>query len=174
MLLMLRQEQPDDYVVATGEAHSVRDFVVAAFGHAGLDWQSHVEIDPRYYRPAEVDFLVGDAEKAKTKLGWVPKTTFGELVHLMVDADVARLGSRKEKSMRWASKRVASAWRSSSPLARCAHTPSSHRFRSKKKTSGMATRRRPTRHTAWRRRCSWCKRRPIARSTASTRFSCSR
>jgi len=96
MWLMLRQEQPDDYVVATGEAHSVSDFVIAAFGHAGLDWRSHVEIDPRYYRPAEVDFLIGDAEKAKAKLGWVPKTTFGELVHLMVDADVARLGSRKE------------------------------------------------------------------------------
>ncbi|PYO07089.1 MAG: GDP-mannose 4,6-dehydratase [Candidatus Rokuibacteriota bacterium] len=96
MWLMLRQEQPDDYVVATGEAHSVSDFVIAAFGHAGLDWRSHVEIDPRYYRPAEVDFLIGDAEKAKAKLGWVPKTTFGELVRLMVDADVARLDSRKE------------------------------------------------------------------------------
>jgi len=96
MWLMLRQEQPDDYVVATGEAHSVRDFVIEAFGHAGLDWRSHVEIDPRYYRPAEVDFLVGDAEKAKAKLGWVPKTTFSELVHLMVDADVAHLGRRKE------------------------------------------------------------------------------
>jgi len=96
MWLMLRQDQPDDYVVATGEAHSVRDFVIAAFGHAGLDWRRHIEIDPRYYRPAEVDFLLGDAEKARAKLGWVPKTTFGELVHLMVDADVARLGSRKE------------------------------------------------------------------------------
>jgi GDPmannose 4,6-dehydratase len=95
MWIMLQQDQPDDYVVATGEAHSVRDFVSAAFTVAGLDWQSHVEIDPRYYRSTEVDFLVGDAEKARTQLGWVPKTSFKELVHLMVDADVRLLGERR-------------------------------------------------------------------------------
>src|SRR5213594_353266 len=96
MWLMLQQDKADDYVIATNETHSVRELLEVAFGHAGLDWRKHVEIDPRYYRPAEVDFLLGDAEKAKTKLGWVPKTTFGELVRLMVDADVARLDSRKE------------------------------------------------------------------------------
>jgi GDPmannose 4,6-dehydratase len=95
MWLMLQRDQPDDYVIATGEAHSVRDFVSVAFTVAGLDWQSHVEIDPRYHRSTEVDFLVGDAEKARTQLGWVPKTGFKELVHLMVDADVRLLGGRR-------------------------------------------------------------------------------
>jgi GDPmannose 4,6-dehydratase len=90
MWLMLQQDQPDDYVVATGESHSVQDFVAAAFGYAGLDWRRHVEINAQYYRPTEVDVLVGNAEKAKTKLGWIPKTAFHGLVKLMVDADVAR------------------------------------------------------------------------------------
>jgi GDPmannose 4,6-dehydratase len=87
MWLMLQQEEPDDYVIATGETHSVREFVQEAFSYAGLDWRKHVEIDPRYYRPAEVDLLVGDAGKAKKQLGWEPKTTFKNLVRLMVDAD---------------------------------------------------------------------------------------
>jgi GDPmannose 4,6-dehydratase len=88
MWLMLQQEKPDDYVIATGETHSVRDFVEEAFSYAGLDWRKHVEIDPKYYRPAEVDLLVGDSGKAKKQLGWEPKTRFKNLVRLMVDADV--------------------------------------------------------------------------------------
>jgi len=89
MWLMLQQEQPDDYVIATGETHSIRDLLDEAFGYAGLDWKEHVDIDPRYYRPAEVDLLIGDASKAKRKLGWEPKTRFKELVQLMMDADTA-------------------------------------------------------------------------------------
>jgi len=88
MWLMLQQAKPDDYVVATGESHSVREFLEAAFAHAGLDWRKYVEIDPNYYRPTEVDLLVGDASKAKKQLGWEPKTKFNDLVKLMVDADM--------------------------------------------------------------------------------------
>lgn len=91
MWRMLQQDQPDDYVVATGETHSIREFLEAAFAHAGLDWQKHVEIDPRYYRPAEVDILVGDAAKARQILDWRPRTAFCDLVRLMVDADIALL-----------------------------------------------------------------------------------
>ncbi|MGI8997449.1 MAG: GDP-mannose 4,6-dehydratase [Pyrinomonadaceae bacterium] len=91
MWLMLQQDEPDDYVVGTGETHSVREFLSAAFERAGLDWQKYVEIDPQYYRPAEVDLLVADASKAERKLGWRPQTTFRELVSLMVDADIAAL-----------------------------------------------------------------------------------
>ncbi|MBI4032697.1 GDP-mannose 4,6-dehydratase [Candidatus Berkelbacteria bacterium] len=87
MWRMLQHETPDDFVVATGEAHSVREFVQVAFQHVGLNWEDHVEIDPRYYRPTEVDFLKGDASKAKRELGWVPKTTFAELVQIMVEAE---------------------------------------------------------------------------------------
>jgi len=88
MWLMLQQKEPNDYVVATGEAHSVKDFLDEAFGLLGLDWKQHLEVDPRYYRPAEVDLLIGDATKAKTILGWEPKTRFKELVRLMVQADM--------------------------------------------------------------------------------------
>lgn len=88
MWLMLQQEAPDDYVIATGEAHTVREFVTLAFEHAGLDWQQHVQIDPAYYRPAEVDFLLGDASKARRQLGWEPKVKFPDLVRIMVDADL--------------------------------------------------------------------------------------
>ena len=91
MWLMLQQDKADDYVIATGETHSVREFLEASFSYAGLDWNKHVEIDPRYYRPAEVDLLIGDATKAKQKLGWTPKTKFSELVKLMVDADIELL-----------------------------------------------------------------------------------
>ncbi len=73
------QDSPDDYVIATGETHSIREFLEVAFGHAGLDWRKYVEIDPRYYRPTEVDLLIGDASKAKRQLGWEPKTKFAEL-----------------------------------------------------------------------------------------------
>ncbi|MFN0111895.1 MAG: GDP-mannose 4,6-dehydratase [Blastocatellia bacterium] len=91
MWMMLQQDEADDYVIATGETHSVRELLDEAFGHLGLDWQKHVEIDPRYFRPAEVDLLIGDATKAKTKLGWQPEITFRELVTRMVDADLAEL-----------------------------------------------------------------------------------
>ena len=91
MWLMLQQPEPDDYVIATGETHSVKEFLEVAFGHAGLDWKKHVEIDPRYYRPAEVDLLIGDPAKARKKLGWTPKVTFAELAKLMVDADMKTL-----------------------------------------------------------------------------------
>ena len=91
MWLMLQQAEPDDYVIATNETHSVREFLEVAFGHVGLDWQKHVAIDPAYYRPAEVDLLIGDSAKAKAKLGWEPKTKFADLVRLMVQADVQSL-----------------------------------------------------------------------------------
>jgi GDPmannose 4,6-dehydratase len=92
MWLMLQQERPDDYVVATGETHSVREFLQEAFAHAGLDWQDYVVIDPKYFRPAEVEFLLGDPTKARTKLGWTPRVTFKELVRMMVDADMENGG----------------------------------------------------------------------------------
>ena len=93
MWLMLQQDEPDDYVIATGEAHTVRDFCEAAFAHVGLHWEDHVRIDERYFRPAEVDYLLGDASKAKAKLGWEPRVNFDGLVTMMVDADVAALQS---------------------------------------------------------------------------------
>jgi GDPmannose 4,6-dehydratase len=92
MWLMLQQDKPDDYVIATGESHSVRDLVEAAFGHAGLDWQKHVRLDPALIRPAEVDQLIGDASKARRELKWTPGVDFRALVHMMVDADLKRLG----------------------------------------------------------------------------------
>jgi GDPmannose 4,6-dehydratase len=88
MWLMLQQNEPGDYVVATGETHSVREFLEIAFGHVGLDWEPHVEIDPRYFRPTEVDYLLGDPGRAMEKLGWRARVGFGELVRMMVDADV--------------------------------------------------------------------------------------
>jgi GDPmannose 4,6-dehydratase len=91
MWLMLQQPEPDDYVIATGETHSVGEFLVEAFSHVGLDWRPYVEFDPKYLRPAEVDLLVGDASRAKRVLGWEPATTFEGLVRLMVDADVEAL-----------------------------------------------------------------------------------
>jgi GDPmannose 4,6-dehydratase len=100
MWLMLQQDQPDDYVVATNETHSIREFLEIAFGRAGLDWQKYVEIDPRYFRPAEVDLLIGDYSKAKKQLGWEPKTTFKELATLMVDADIKLLQDHLEGRVR--------------------------------------------------------------------------
>lgn len=94
MWLMLQQDEPQDYVIATGETHSVKEFLDEAFSYAGLDWRDYVEIDPKYYRPAEVDLLVGDASKAKRILNWEPRTRFKELVQLMVDADIAMLDSQ--------------------------------------------------------------------------------
>ncbi len=88
MWLMLQQNEPDDYVIATGESHSVRELLDVAFGHLGLDWHPYVRVDPRYYRPTEVDLLIGDAGKAKKKLGWTPKVSFRQLITMMVDADL--------------------------------------------------------------------------------------
>ncbi len=94
MWLMLQQDEPDDYVVATGQSHSVQDLVELAFGAAGLDWRQHVVVDHALRRPAEVDRLLGDATKARQKLGWSPKVSFPELVRMMVDADLARHAAR--------------------------------------------------------------------------------
>ena len=91
MWMILQQDEPEDFVIATGEAHTVREFAELAFDRVGLDWQGHVEIDPRYFRPAEVESLCGDPAKAREKLGWKAKTSFEELVALMVDGDVALL-----------------------------------------------------------------------------------
>jgi GDPmannose 4,6-dehydratase len=98
MWLMLQQDAPGDYVVATGASHSVRELVEIAFSHAGLDWQAHVEIDPQLLRPAEVDHLIGDASKAQSELGWRPDVGFRQLVEMMVDADLARLAARLSAS----------------------------------------------------------------------------
>ncbi|HND76703.1 MAG TPA: GDP-mannose 4,6-dehydratase, partial [bacterium] len=89
--LMLQQEKADDFVVATGETHTVREFLEVAFGYVGKNYQDFVDIDPVYYRPAEVDLLIGDASKARQILHWQPKTTFRELVELMVEADISLL-----------------------------------------------------------------------------------
>jgi GDPmannose 4,6-dehydratase len=91
MWLMLQQDHPDDYVIATGETHSVKEFLEEAFKYADLDWKNYVEIDKRYFRPLEVEFLQGDASKAKRKLGWEPKVRFNELAKIMVDADMKNL-----------------------------------------------------------------------------------
>ena len=91
MWLMLQQDEPDDYVIATGKTHSVRDLVEVAFGHVGLDPEPHVRIDPRFLRPAEVEHLIGDASKAREQLGWEPRTSFEEMIRLMVDSDLELL-----------------------------------------------------------------------------------
>jgi len=96
MWLILQQEKPDDYVIATNETHSVREFLELAFAHVRLDWRKYVELDKKYYRPAEVDLLIGDYSKAKKQLGWAPKTRFADLVKLMVDADVKLLKDHRE------------------------------------------------------------------------------
>jgi GDPmannose 4,6-dehydratase len=88
MWLMVQADEPDDYVIATGESHSIKDFLGETFGYLDLDWKDYVDIDPRYYRPAEVDMLVGDAGKARRVLGWEPTISFTELVRLMVDHDL--------------------------------------------------------------------------------------
>lgn len=95
MWLMLQQDKPDDYVVATGETHTVKELVQLAFDRVGLDWEKYVVIDPRFIRPAEVDLLIGQPAKANKVLGWVPETSFPTLVNMMVDADMDRLSARK-------------------------------------------------------------------------------
>ncbi|CAM3382757.1 GDP-mannose 4,6-dehydratase [Rhodothermus bifroesti] len=98
MWLMLQQDEPDDYVVATGESHSVREFLELAFDMLDLDWKKHVTIDPRYFRPTEVDYLLGDATKAREKLGWRPKVGFRELVRMMVEHDLEL--ARQERTLK--------------------------------------------------------------------------
>ena len=93
MWLMLQQDEPEDYVIATGTAHSVRDLVRVAFEHAGIDPDKHVRLDPRFLRPAEVEHLIGDSSKAREKLGWVPQTSFEEMIRLMVDSDLELLAA---------------------------------------------------------------------------------
>jgi len=94
MWAMLQQDSPDDYVIGTGEAHSVREFCELAFAHAGLDWQEYVEIDPRYFRPAEVDYLCADTRKAQKAFDWKPTVSFAELVRIMVEADLMEMEAR--------------------------------------------------------------------------------
>jgi GDPmannose 4,6-dehydratase len=96
MWSMLQQDEPDDYVIATGQTHSVRELIEVAFGHVGLDWKKHVTLDQRFLRPAEVDLLIGTPEKAKAKLGWTPTVDFTGLVKMMVDADLGRLAKAPE------------------------------------------------------------------------------
>jgi GDPmannose 4,6-dehydratase len=91
MWMMLQQESPQDYLISSGETHSVREFCELAFAHVGLDWQKHVVTDPRFYRPAEVNVLLGDCRLARERLGWKPEVGFAQLVRLMVDADLERL-----------------------------------------------------------------------------------
>jgi GDPmannose 4,6-dehydratase len=95
MWLMLQQAKADDYVVATGISHSVRELVEIAFARVGLEWQKHVRTDPKFLRPAEVDHLIGNPAKAKKVLGWEPKVNFRQLVEMMVDADLERLASSR-------------------------------------------------------------------------------
>jgi GDPmannose 4,6-dehydratase len=97
MWLMLQQDEPDDYVIATGRTHSVRVLCEVAFGYLGLDYRDYVISDPKFYRPAEVDQLVGDASKARRILGWEPRVSFEELIHMMVDADLEALQKDRVK-----------------------------------------------------------------------------
>jgi GDPmannose 4,6-dehydratase len=107
MWLMLQQPAPDDYVVATGEAHSVREFLDIAAAHCGVNWERHVEIDPRYFRPTEVDYLLGDSSKARQALGWAPRIDFTQLVQSMVDHDLDL--ARQESTLIQAGHKAASA-----------------------------------------------------------------
>jgi GDPmannose 4,6-dehydratase len=100
MWRMLQQDKPDDYVVATNELYSVREFCEKTFSRLGLDYRNHVEVDPRYYRPAEVDLLLGDATKARTRLGWKPQTSFDQLVAMMVDGDLELAAQEKSLAER--------------------------------------------------------------------------
>jgi GDPmannose 4,6-dehydratase len=106
MWLMLQQDEPDDYVVATGEMHSVEEFAATAFELVGLDWRDHVRIDPRYYRPNEVNELCGDASKAREKLGWQPRVSFRELVRIMLDDDLRAVGQVQDSKPAPALRRV--------------------------------------------------------------------
>jgi len=95
MWLMLQQDKPDDYVIATGESHSVRDLLDVCFGYLNLDWHDHVEISPFYFRPSEVEHLMGDASKAARELGWRPTVNFEQLIRIMVDADLKEVQANR-------------------------------------------------------------------------------
>ena len=110
MWRMLQQDEPDDYVVATGEMHSVRELCEVAFGLVGLDWEHHVRIDERYFRPTEVDELCGDASKAERVLGWRPTTRFDDLVRLMLEADLREAGLDPDAHLAAATVRRDRAW----------------------------------------------------------------
>ena len=97
MWRILQQDQPGDYVIATGETHSVREFCEEAFGCVGLDWKDYVKVDPKYFRPAEVDLLLGDASKARRELGWSPQVSFKQLAKLMVEADLESAGKHLDR-----------------------------------------------------------------------------
>ena len=122
MWLMLQQDRPDDYVIATGETHTVREFVATAFDHVGLDWREFVVLDPKFLRPAEVDLLVGDASKARRVLGWEPQTRFADLVRLMVDADMDALEEEVARTQWGVSNSVPQSARGSS-VAELARVP---------------------------------------------------
>ncbi len=116
MWLMLQQDEPEDFVIATGNSHSVKEFVVAAFEYVGLDWEKHVELDPRYHRPTEVEFLLGDASKAKRILDWEPRISFKELIKIMMDCDMEFVNLNpigdgknilKEKEIKWTNNQMA-------------------------------------------------------------------
>ena len=94
---MLQQPTPDDFVISTGETHTIRELLDVAFGHLGLDWKKHVGVDPKYYRPTEVDTLLGDSSKAKRILGWEPKVLFKELIEMMVDHDLEEVKKELRK-----------------------------------------------------------------------------
>ncbi len=98
--MMLQQDQADDYVISTGITHSVRELVETAFAHAGLDWNKHVKLDPKFIRPAEVEQLIGDNTKARKALGWTPKVDFTGLVKMMVDADLERVAAEPRSAER--------------------------------------------------------------------------
>jgi GDPmannose 4,6-dehydratase len=104
---MLQQDEPDDFVVGTGETHRVGEFVEIAFRHVGLNWRDYVVIDPAFVRPAEVDLLLSDPSKARRQLGWVPKVTFEELVTMMVDSDLAALSGSAQRLVGGASRKQA-------------------------------------------------------------------
>jgi len=110
MWLMIQADEPDDYVIATGECHSVRDFLDHAFGYLDLDWKEYVDIDPRYYRPAEVDLLIGDASKARRVLGWEPTITFSEMVRMMIDNDLELAASEAEQTVAVGRPMVSTRW----------------------------------------------------------------
>jgi GDPmannose 4,6-dehydratase len=98
MWLMLQQDTPEDFVISTGETHSIEELVETAFTHAGLEWKDHVVIDPKFVRPAEVDLLLGDSSQAREKLKWEPKIKFEELIRMMVDFDIKRYEAQKHSS----------------------------------------------------------------------------
>jgi len=116
--LILQQDDPDDYVIATGESHTVKEFVEEAFSYAGLDWRDHIEIDPKYFRPTEVDHLCGDISKARKMLGWEPKVRFKELIRIMVDADREQSGLEIPKNRKAESAAGRFGWTSDRLLVR--------------------------------------------------------